>query len=311
MTFHKRLIKLKNDNPWFRYLWFKIFNRKAKKASGQNIREKIIKRFNSNHSYSINLEKPETFYDKLNWLKLNYHHPLMPKVSDKYEVREYLTRLGYGYLLNDLLGVWDNVEDIDIKNLPNQFVLKSTHGSGGAWNLIVKDKNKINWYPQKLVMKQWLINKIDWLGGEWHYGEMKPRIIAEKFLDDGGNGLTDYKIHCFNGKPQFILVCKGRAEGNVKYYCFDTNWNLLRINKASCAAPEGFSLPKPKNINKMIELAEELSKPFPVVRMDFYDVKGKIYFGEFTFFESSGMDDDYTFEGQLFLGDKITLPVAN
>lgn len=311
MNIRKKLTHLKNNNPWLKILWFKRLKQREKKVRGQDLRERIINIFNSGHSYSINLDNPVTFYDKLNWLKLNYRNPLMPIVSDKFEVRNYLEDLGYGFLLNDLLGVWDNVKDINIDSLPDRFVLKSTHGSGTSWIFLVKDKNKVNWFAQKLVMKQWLKNKIDWMGGEWHYGEMKPRIIAEKFLDGDNGELTDYKIHCFNGEISHILVCTGRAQGNLKYFYFDKDWNFLRINKFGLEAPDGFTLPKPQNIGQMIEIAKELSKPFPVVRIDFYEDKGKIYFGEFTFFESSGFDDDYTYEAQKQLGAKITLPEKN
>lgn len=311
MSLREKLGKIKSNNSLLKYLWFKSLKRREKIVDKQNLQTRIENIFNSSHSYTLNLKNPETFYDKLNWLKLNYRNELMPVVADKYEVRKYLEDLGYSYLLNDLLGVWDYVKDIDIKSLPDKFVLKSTHGSGPNWIKIVNDKSKVNWFAEKLVMKQWLKNRIDWMGGEWHYGEMKPRIIAEKFLEGENGELTDYKIHCFNGKAAYILVCVGRAQGKVKFYCMDRNWNLLRINRASVEAPDGFSLPKPKNIDRMIKIAEELSKPFPVVRMDFYEDNSKVYFGEFTFFESSGFDDDYTYKGQKYIGDLITLPDAN
>lgn len=311
MTLREKLGKKKSNNSLLKYLWFKSLKRRENKALKQDLRERIENIFLSGHNYPLNLDNPETYSDKLNWLKLNYRNSLMPVVADKYKVRKYLEDLGYGYLLNDLLGVWDNVKDIDIKSLPDKFVLKSTHGSGPTWIKIVNDKSKVNWFAEKLVMKQWLKNKIDWMGGEWHYGEMKPRIIAEKFLDGGKEGLVDYKIHCFNGRAAFVMVCIGRAEGNLKFYCMTPEWELLRINKNGCEAPSGFKPPKPDNVDEMVRLAEKLASPFPVVRMDFYDVQGKIYFGEFTFFESGGFDKGYTEGGQKIVGDMITLPEAN
>lgn len=307
-----KLRKIKNSNPWVKWLWFKGLKRRARKANSEDLATRMTNIFNAGHSFPLDLEKPRTYSDKLNWMKLYYRNPLMPVVSDKFEVRKYLENLGYGYLLNDLLGVWDNVKDMDIKSLPERFVLKSTHGSGPSWIKIVEDKKKVKWYPQKLIMKQWLKNTIDWMGGEWHYGEMKPRIIAEKFLEDkNARGLTDYKIHCFNGKAAFVMVCVGRAEGNLKFYCMTPDWELLRINRNGVEAPEGFKPPKPENVDEMVRIAEDLAKPFPVVRMDFYDVDGKIYFGEFTFFESGGFDKGYTYEGQNIVGNMITLPEPN
>lgn len=311
MTLKQKLSKLKNSNPWLKYLWFKSLKRREKKALKQNLRSRIENIFFIGHGYPLNLDNPQTYSDKLNWLKLNYRNPLMPVVADKYEVRKYLEDFGYGYLLNDLMGVWDNVKNFDPKLLPEKFALKSTHGSGPNWIKIVNDKSKVNWFAQKKIMNQWLKNNIAWMGGEWHYGEMKPRIIAEKFLDGGEKGLIDYKIHCFNGEPAFVMVCVGRAEGNLKFYCMTPEWELLRINKNGCEAPKGFKPAKPENIDELIRISKDLSKPFPVVRMDFYDIKGKIYFGEFTFFESGGFDKGYTVEGQKIVGDMIKLPEVN
>lgn len=311
MNIPKKLTHLKNNNPWIKILWFKRLKQKEKRMRKQDLRERIINIFNSGNSYKINLDNPITFYDKLNWLKLNYRNSLMPIVSDKFEVRKYLKDRGYENILNDLLGVWDNVNDINLKTLPQRFILKSTHGSGPSWIFLVKDKNNVNWFAQLLVMKQWLRNKIDWLGGEWHYGEMKPRIIAEKYLEDEYGELRDYKFHCFGGVPKFVSVFTGRssAEGK-KQLTYNRNWIHLPLTFDAVKHPD-LHLEKPENIEAMFKLAEELSSPFPYVRIDFYNVKGKIIFGEFTFFNASGFQSSFTDEAQLLIGSWLKLPPAN
>ena len=311
MDIKKKISNLKKNNSWLKYAWFLSLKFREKKARKEDSVERMKNIFRAGHDYDLNLKEPSTYSDKLNWLKLYYRNPLMPIVADKYKVRSYLQKLGYDYLLNDMIGVWDNINDIDINSLPDKFVLKTTHGSGPNWIQIVKDKKKINWFWQKKIMNQWLKNSIEWMGGEWHYGEMKPRIIAEKFIEDRKGQLIDYKIHCFNGKAAFVMVCVGRVEGNLKFYCMTPDWELLRINQNGCEAPEGFKPEKPESIDEMVRIAEDLSKPFPVVRMDFYDLEGKIVFGEFTFFESGGFDRGYTYEGQKIVGKMINLPEPN
>ena len=311
MNFKRTLSKLKNNNPWLKILWFKRLAKKRSKALQISDREVIEEGYKKVFNALPNLEDPKLFFEKLQWLKLYYRNKLMPVVSDKYEVRAYLDNLGYGYLLNNLLGVWDNLEKFNHNSLPEKFVLKATHASGDAWNLIVKNKKKINWFANKKVMNQWLHQKIDWLGREWHYGEMKPRIIAEKFLEDNSGELRDYKFHCVDGIPQFVIICIGRYTDKKIYLTFDKDWTLLPFTNDSKELANEIDIPKPENYEKMWELASELSKPFPYVRVDFYNVNGKIYFGEFTFFSSSGFEGPYTEEAQKYMGDAIKLPEQN
>ena len=252
----------------------------------------------------INLENPKRYTEKLQWLKLFYRNDLMPVCSDKYEVRAYLTEKGYEYLLNDLIAVYENVDDFDPEILPDQFVLKASHGSG--WNLIVKDKSKVNWFLWKRIMRSWLEQNLYWFGREWNYDKLSPRIIVEKYIDSGDGQLTDYKFFCFNGVVEFIQVDRDRFLEHKQTY-FDTEWNKLAFSTGHAHFDEGC----PKSFDEMKRIAEELSKPFPHVRVDFYHINGKIYFGEFTFFDGSGFYSYEPDEWDFHWGEKLKLPKPN
>lgn len=249
--------------------------------------EKAIKRYYKKcKRKELNLDNPKTFSEKLNWYKLYDHNPLMVKCADKYAVREYIKEQGCEYLLNELYGVYDSVNQIDISQLPNQFVLKAAHGS--HMNIIVKDKTKINWKQAKLIMASWLRQDIYWSGREWCYKDIPRRIIAEKYLEDKDGELKDYKIHCFNGKPYYLEYLYGRYLGNfnISFY----NKNLEKTN-FKCHIPVG-NESKPsisiKKYKEMLKIAGILSKPFQNCRVDFYCFNDKIYFGELTFYDNGG-----------------------
>lgn len=313
-TLRKKLVKLKNDNPYLKLLWFKRLARRASKSESVPDRKWIEIAFERTFGRKPDLDDPISYYEKLNWLKLYYRNDLMPIVADKYAVRQYLVEKGYGEFLNDLLGVWDKVDDFNPNELPERFVLKATHASGTAWNLIVKDKSQINWNATRMIMHQWLKQKIDWMGREWHYGDMKPHIICEKYLEDESGELRDYKFHCFNGHPKTVSIFTGRFTGNKMELMHDLDGKLLpytpEAEELLRQNPE-FRIPLPKNFKKMIAIAEDLCKPFPMVRIDFYNAKGKIYFGEFTFFDGSALVEGYTDEAQRIIGSWLTLPEAN
>ena len=175
------------------------------------------------------------------------------------------------------------MEEIDIDRLPDRFVLKGTHGSG--WNLIVKDKNKVNWKPWKLIMKSWLRQNFYYYGREWVYKDIKPRIICEKFLEDSNKELLDYKIYCFNGIPKFIQIDVDRFTNHTANY-YDIEWNEMDFQYDD--ENSGRKIEKPKNLKQMLEISKVLSEEFEHVRVDFYEVDGKLYFGELTFFTASG-----------------------
>ncbi|MGI6501367.1 MAG: ATP-grasp fold amidoligase family protein [Anaerostipes sp.] len=264
--------------------------------------------FRVNLKYRLNLKEPKTFNEKMQWLKLNNVHPEYSKVVDKYEVRNYVKELIGEQHLIPLLGVWDSPFDIDFDKLPNEFVLKCTHNSGGV--IVCKNKSE---FDEKKAIKQLnhlLKKKYYKQGREYPYKTVKPRVICEKFMDDGiGNLPNDYKIMCFNGKPQNIMVCSGRKNGHADYYFFNKEWNFLPYNKVDINLPSDFTLPKPRQLEKMWMLAEEISTQYIVSRIDFYEIKGKLYFGEITLFPASGMDKDITKETDIEWGKKIRLPL--
>lgn len=278
--------KLKNfkKNPWILWIWNEQRRIKGEKNFKKITDEEFVKKFYKNaFGNELDLENPITFNEKLNWLKLNLKNPNATICADKYEVRKYIENKGYGYILNDLLGVYDNVEEIDIDRLPDRFVLKGTHGSG--WNLIVKDKNKVKWKPWKLIMKSWLRQNFYYYGREWVYKDIKPRIICEKFLEDSNKELLDYKIYCFNGIPKFIQIDVDRFTNHTANY-YDVEWNEMNFQYDD--ENSGRKIEKPKNLKQMLEISKILSEEFEHVRVDFYEVDGKLYFGELTFFTASG-----------------------
>lgn len=236
----------------------------------------------------VDLENPKTFSEKLQWYKLNAKNPLMQICADKAAVRDYLTENGYGHLLNDVYGVYNNVKDINIDALPDRFVLKAAHGSGQ--NIIVKDKSSVDWKHAKRMMRSWLRQDISWSGREWVYRDMPRRIIAEKFLVDETGELRDYKFFCFNGKPTYMQLEVGRYTSNNTRNFYDMDWNLMPFGKELPHNPD-IHVEKPEKFEEMKEIASELCKPFQFVRVDLYQVCGKVYFGELTFFPAGGAPD--------------------
>ena len=280
----KENLKTLKKNPWILWLWNENRRKKGKKEYNKISDEQYVK--NLYYSYfdkNLNLENPKTFNEKINWMKLNYKTEKATICADKYEVRKYLEDRGYKWLLNDLIGVYENVDEIDVDKLPNRFVLKATHGSG--WNLIVKNKNNIKWNPWKLIMKSWLKQNFYYYGREWVYKNMKPRIICEKYLEDRNGELLDYKVYCFNGEPKFIQVDVDRFGNHTGNY-YDINWNDMPFQYGY--ENSGRIIDKPKNLKEILNISRDLSKEFPHVRVDFYEVNGKLYFGELTFFTASG-----------------------
>ena len=259
---------------------------------------------------NLNLHDPQTFNEKLQWLKLYDRNPKYTSLVDKYEVKKIISQMiGEEYVI-PTLGVWDCYEQIDFDLLPDQFVLKSTHDSHGI--LVCKDKEKLEHQKVKLFFDAHLRNNYFYPTREWPYKDVKPRIIAEKYMTNGENDteLSDYKFYCFNGHMECVMICYDRGSGDTKFYFFDREWNLLRINKRGKEAPEGFTLPKPKNYGKMIQLAERLSKDVAFVRVDLYNCDGDIYFGEMTFYPQSGFDPNYLPETDRYFGNLIDLSIC-
>lgn len=235
-----------------------------------------------------NLENPRLFSEKLQWYKLNHRNPLMQRVANKYTVRDYISETGYGCLLNDLIGVYTDVGQIDFDKLPNQFVLKGTHGSG--FNIIVKDKSRLNRRHAKMMMRSWLNQHIAWSGREWVYEKMPRHIIAEKYLEDESGELRDYKFYCFNGIPAFMQLEVGRGTDHNTRNFYDMDWKLMPFGKELPHNPN-LNVERPKMFDEMKAIAADLCKPFQYVRVDLYQVGGKVYFGELTFFPAGGAPD--------------------
>lgn len=260
----------------------------------------------------INLKHPRTLDEKIQWLKLNTYkgNPLVTQCADKYAVRDYVEKAGCGEILNELYGVYDKVEDIPWDSLPDQFVVKWNFGCGQ--NLIVFDKSNLNIEDAKNKLNEWYKTKDTFYlaYSEIQYRGIPPKLVCEKLIETENGGLpVDYKLYCFNGKTDSVLVCTGRntAGHGTKYYFFDRDWKLKRYNKTGKEAPEGFTIPKPKGIEKVFEYAEKLSRPFPFVRADFYLEKGKVTFGELTFTPCGGFDVNRLPETQFLFGEMVDL----
>jgi hypothetical protein len=310
MNIRKSLTQIKNNNLLLFYIWTEFIRRKGVKSLKRNSDFEEINRLYKKKSGGKlpNIEDPTLFSEKMQWLKLNYRDKTMPIAADKFKVRKLVINKGYEHTLNELVAVFENVNDIDIEKLPNQFVLKASHGSG--WNLIVNDKNKINWFWWKKILKSWLKHNIFWNGREWVYKGIKPRLVCEKFLKDKSGYLIDYKFHCFNGKPIFIQANNGRGKKQHAQNFYDLDWNFMPFGKDLIPLKEVI-IPKPSELENMIKMAKDYAKDYPYVRVDFYEVNKKIIFGELTFFPASGMPDFKPKKYDKVWGNLLTLPKAN
>lgn len=275
-----------------------------------NIEDKIYleKLFKATMGYPLDLENPKTFNEKLQWLKLYNRKPEYTILVDKYKVREYIAnKIGEEYLI-PLLGVWDDPDDIDFDTLPNQFVLKCNHNSGLGM-CICKDKDSLDISKVRSDLRKGLKQDYYLTGREWPYKNVPRKIIAEKYMIDSSdtNEFTDYKFFCFDGYVDCVMVCLDRSSGNTKFYFFDEEWNLKRHNKRGQEAPENFTIPKPFCMDDMFEIASQLSKGIPFVRVDLYQSNNQIYFGEMTFYPDSGFDNNITREADLYFSSLIKL----
>ena len=253
----------------------------------------------------LNLENPKTFNEKIQWLKLYDRNPKYTMLVDKYEVKNYIeNKLGIEYVI-PTIGIWNSFDEIDFNQLPNKFVLKCTHDSGGI--IVCQDKNNFDYKNAKRKLEKHLKQNFFYRAREWPYKNVKPRIIAEKYMEDSSGGLIDYKFFCFNGYVDNVMICLDRHINDPKFYFFNEKWELLRLNIRGKEAPNDYTVPKPDCIDKMFQIASELSKNIPFVRIDLYECNGCIYFGEFTFFPQGGYDINLLPETDLYFGNLITL----
>ena len=256
----------------------------------------------------VNLKEPVSLDEKLLWLMLYWRHPLKTECADKYGIRSYVKKHGWGQILPELLGVYENSREIDFDSLPEKFVLKCTHGSG--FNIFCKNKALLDKSETKRKLDKWMAMDYSKVAGELHYASMKPRIICEPFLEDRVSILPiDYKVYCFGGKAHCILVVRGRdLDGHGKSSEFyDTEWKT-KLEYHESGSNEDIHTPRPEALEEMIRISESLSKPFPFVRMDFYNINKKAILGEMTFTPGGCMHKGYTELGQKTLGSLIKLP---
>ena len=256
-----------------------------------------------------NLKNPQTFNEKLQWLKLHDRNPLYTTLVDKCAVKKWVAdRIGEQYVI-PTLGVWERAEDIDFDKLPNQFVLKCNH-SGGGNVVICRDKAKLDKQATVKKLSNQLQNNNYWYGREWPYKNVPPRIIAEKYMEDEKTKeLRDYKFFCFNGKVDNVMICIDRSIRQPKFYFFNQKWELLRLNERGKTAPKDFAIEPPVGIKDMFYVAEILSKVAPFVRVDLYNCNGKIYFGELTLYPASGYDAKLLLETDKCWGQLLSLSV--
>lgn len=256
--------------------------------------------------YKLDWKHPKTFNEKLQWLKLNDRNPLYTTLVDKYRVKQWVAdKIGEQYVI-PTLAVYNSVDEIDLDKLPNQFVLKCNHDSGSV--VICRDKSSFDFEAAKQKLGEALKKNFYWEAREWPYKNVKRCIFAEQYLEENeGGGLVDYKFFCFHGDPDCVMVCVDRHIKQPKFYFFDKNWNLRRLNIRGKEAPEDFSLPKPTMLDKMFELAGTLSIGIPFVRVDFYDVGGDVKFGEMTFFPEGGFDFRILPDADLYFGSLLRI----
>lgn len=251
----------------------------------------------------LDINHPQTFNEKMQWLKINDRKEEYIKYADKYEVKKFISdTIGEEYLI-PTLWAGDNPDEIPFSDLPDKFVIKCNHGS--HCNIICKDKNELNIKLVKKQLRKWV--KMNWFGygREWPYKMIKPKILIEKYMKDNNtNDLNDYKFFCFNGHPKYILVCSDRYN-KLKETFFDLNWNVASFKRPNHEIDD--NIKKPNNLKLMINLATKLSKSIPFSRIDFYEINGNVYFGEITFYPASGLSKFDPEEWDYKLGKLIKI----
>lgn len=253
---------------------------------------------------NLNLEDPKTFSEKIQWLKLYDVTPEKIRLCDKYLVRDWIKeKIGDEYLV-PFLGKWDRAEDIDFNALPDSFVLKTNHSSG--WNIVVPDKSKLDKKKAVRKLDRWMHTDFAcFMGYEMQYRDVRRRIIAEEYIGDGVHELDDYKVMCFHGKPHVIWIDRGRHTDHRRNL-YDKDWNKYPVTMLVPNLHE--DPPAPVNLKKMWELSEILSQGFICARIDFFEVEGRLYFGEITFTSGSGLSDFDPPETNRHWGDLMRLP---
>lgn len=314
-----KLRALSKDNALFSRLYHAAARIKTERLREMSDEDFLKRKFKENTGKELNLDNPQTFNEKLQWLKLHDRNPLYTQLVDKYRVRKYVAeKIGAEYL-NNLYGVYDNFDKIDLNKLPNQFVLKCNHDCGSI--VICKDKSRFDFEKAKNQFENALRHNYYLESREWPYKNVVPKIIAEEYLEDSflsantdifadADGLIDYKFYCFSGVPKFLYVGFANIKNGVKrdlLSFFDLKWNPTPFYRKD---HEKFpiALDKPELFEKMIEIASILSKGIPFVRVDLFSINKRILFSELTFFPGGGYGEFYPKEYNNILGSWIELP---
>lgn len=263
------------------------------------------------YGYMINWNQPKDINEKILWLICFGNTSKWPDLADKYKVRDWVKKKGYGHLLTDLYGVWSDANDIDFNQLPEKFILKCNHDSGTYFKV---DK-ALGYNKEEIVtdLNKALKSKYGYRFCEPHYNKIKPLVVAEELLEEAdkrlSNSLIDYKVWCFDGKPYSIWVCRNRDHNGTDTSLYDLDWNCHpeHLSYSTYYRNGGGNIPRPVRLEEMIATAANLSKGFPEVRIDFYIVKDKLYFGEMTFTSCAGRSNPYTQEYLDELGRQCDL----
>lgn len=309
----KRRFGILAKNP---YVVFKNFNyTKVQRLLPDELFMKIM--VHAKVGYKLNLEEPKTFNEKMQWLKLYDRNPVYTRMVDKYEAKNYIAEIiGDAYNVPSY-GVWDSFDEIDFDSLPNFFVLKTTHDCGGV--VICRDKESFDYRSAKANLDGRLKTNFFWQGREWPYKNVRPRILAEKFLqikntdnyftyDGEMPGIIDYKIMCFNGNPYCCLVCLGRnSKEGLHENFYDTEWKLLPVKR--CNPQYKGVVEKPKHFDEMLDIAKTLSSGIRFLRVDFFENDGKLFIGELTLYPTSGFGLFIPEEWDYKLGEMIDLGI--
>lgn len=288
---------------------WRLKNYYAVKEFGEEHRRWFIEqRYMYNLKEFPDLDNPKLFNEKIHWLNLYYHDPLITRCCDKYELKNYVKeKVGEKYIIPNIIS-YDRANDINFDDLPDRFVIKVNWGDGKEFSEVVKNKSDVseNIIKTKMNngMRPW--NNLYYSHFFWGYKNVAPKIFVEEFLDSGEKDINDYKVHCFNGKAKIILVCENRSSKKMKKTFLDIQWNVLSCERPNYAVNS--KVEKPGNYYEMIHVAEILSKPFPFVRVDFYSIKNRLYVGEMTFHPGCGWESFKPSKWNRIIGDMIELP---
>lgn len=297
-------------------LYAELFHSNYYKALVKNnLKRALNLQYRSSHHKNINWDNPQTLDEKIMWLEGMSDISLWSQLTDKYEVRKFIAEKGYKNILVNCYGIWNNTDEIDFEKLPNKFVIKCTHDSGSTH--IIKDKSKadIKYICNDLRTK---LHTIGYTTCEPHYLNIRPRIIAEELLEEEltelSSSIIDYKMWCFNGKPKLVFICYNRHQDTnghsvASYDIYDVKtWEVKREYLEKDFRPNSHTkFPRPPKLEDMIECATNISKGFPVVRVDFYCINNKIYLGEMTFTSAGANCYYFSNLGQRVMGQAIDL----